>query len=56
VVVTNILELVTKGTIRNRESLNRNNFRMLAEATEEGFREVIDGLVLEFAEQYAAHE
>ncbi len=53
---TNILELVTKGTIRNRESLNRNNFRMLAEATEDGFREVIDGLVVEFAEQYAAHE
>jgi len=53
---TNILELVTKGTIRNRESLNRNNFRMLSEATEDGFREVIDGLVVEFAEQYAAHE
>lgn len=52
----NILELVTKGTIRNRESLNRKNFRMLAEATEDGFREVIDGLVVEFAEQYAAQE
>jgi hypothetical protein len=52
----NILELVTKGTIRNRESLNRNNFRTLADATEEGFREVIDGLALEFAEQYAAQE
>ena len=53
---TNILELVTKGTIRNKESLNRNNFRMLPEATEDGFREVIDGLVVEFAEQYAAQE
>ncbi len=52
----NILELVTKGTIRNRESLNRKNFRMLPEATEDGFREIIDGLVVEFAEQYAAHE
>lgn len=51
-----ILELVTKGTIRNRESLNRRNFRMLSEATEDGFREVIDGLVVEFAELYAAHE
>ncbi|MEZ6063486.1 MAG: hypothetical protein R3C19_24320 [Planctomycetaceae bacterium] len=49
-----ILELSTKGTIRNRESLNRSNFRFLNEATVEGFREVIDGLVLEFAEQYAA--
>ncbi len=53
---TNILELVTKGTIRNRESLNRANFRMLAEATDDGFREVIDGLTVEFAEQYAAQE
>ena len=52
----NILELVTKGTIRNRESLNRTNFRMLSEATNEGFREVIDGLAVEFAEQYAAQE
>ncbi|MCH2201475.1 MAG: hypothetical protein MK102_05875 [Fuerstiella sp.] len=52
----NILELVTRGTIRNRESLNRNNFRMLHEATEAGFQEVIDGFAVEFAEQYAAQE
>jgi hypothetical protein len=51
---SNILELITKGTIRNRESLNRTNFRMLSEATEDGFTEVIDGLAVEFAEQYAA--
>ena len=51
-----ILELTTKGTIRNRESLNRSNFRMLPDATVDGFREVIDGLALEFAEQFAAHE
>ena len=36
----NILELVTRGTIRNRESLNRNNFRMLHEATEDGFQKI----------------
>ena len=52
----NILELVTKGTIRNREVLNRNNFRMLPEATEDGFREIIDGLAVEFAEQFAAQD
>ena len=51
-----ILELVTRGTIRNRERLNRRSFRLLSEATEDGFREVIDGVVLEFAEQYAAQE
>ena len=49
-----ILELTTKGTIRNKESLNRTHFRFLHEATADGFREVIDGLTLEFAEQYAA--
>ena len=49
-----ILEINTKGTIRNRESLNRSNYRLLSEATEEGLIEVIDGLVLEFAEQYSA--
>lgn len=50
-----ILEVSTKGTIRNKESLNRSNFRFLKEATEEGLKEVIDGVVLEFAEQYAAN-
>lgn len=49
-----ILELGTKGTIRNRESLNRTNFRFLKEATEEGFREQIDSLVVEFAEQFSS--
>lgn len=50
-----ILEVATKGTIRNRESLNRANFRFLREATVEGLRQMIDGITLEFAEQYSAH-
>ena len=50
-----IIDVNTKGTIRNKESLNRSNYRMLTEATEEGLIEIIDGLVLEFAEQYAAN-
>lgn len=50
-----ILDLNTKGTIRNRESLNRSNYRLLTEATEDGLKEIIDGLVLEFAEQYSAN-
>lgn len=52
---THILDLNTKGTIRNRESLNRTNYRLLTEATEDGLKEIIDGLVLEFAEQYSAN-
>ncbi|MFM7039906.1 MAG: hypothetical protein ACKO2L_19535 [Planctomycetaceae bacterium] len=50
-----ILEVATKGTIRNRESLNRTGFRFLREATVEGLRQMIDGISLEFAEQYSAH-
>lgn len=50
-----ILEVVTKGTIRNRESLNRSNFRFLSEATVDPFRQGVDSLVLEFAEQFSAH-
>lgn len=49
-----ILDVNTKGTIRNKESLNRSNYRLLKEATEEGLVDIIDGLVLEFAELYAA--
>ena len=50
-----ILEISTKGTIRNKDSLNRNNFRFLAEATEEGLIEIIDNLVIEFAQLYSAN-
>lgn len=50
-----ILDINTKGTIRNRESLNRSNYRLLAEASEDDLKEIIDGLVLEFAEQYSAN-
>lgn len=49
-----ILEISTKGTIRNRESLNRSNFRFLKEATVEPLRKIVDGIALEFAEQYSA--
>ena len=49
-----IIEITTKGTIRNKESVNRSNFRFLSEATEEGLKEVIDIIVLEFAQHYSA--
>ena len=50
-----ILEISTKGTIRNRESLNRTNFKFLKEAAPEPLRKIVDGIALEFAEQYSAH-
>jgi hypothetical protein len=50
-----IIEVATKGTIRNRESLNRSNFRFLRDATIDGLRQMVDSITLEFAEQYSAH-
>ena len=49
-----ILEIATKGTIRNRESLNRSNFRFLADAAVDLLRQMVDSIVLEFAEQFSA--
>ena len=52
---THIVEIATKGTIRNRESLNRTNFRFIKEATIDVLKQIVDGIALEFAEQFSAH-
>jgi hypothetical protein len=52
---TLIVEISTKGTIRNRESLNRSNFKFLKDATRDMLKQIVDGIVLEFAEQYSAN-
>ena len=49
-----VLELVAKGTIRNKEIFNRSHFEKLDDADSETFRELIDVWVLEYAELYAA--
>lgn len=49
-----IIELVAKGTIRNREVLNRRHFQQLEQVDAESFAELIDLWVLEYAEQYSA--
>jgi hypothetical protein len=49
-----VLELAAKGTIRNRELLNRNHFQKLSEVDTTTFLELVDRWVLEFAELYAA--
>lgn len=51
---TKIVSVTTKGTIQNKELVNRSHFQYIAEFDEEGFRESIDLWILEFAEQYAA--
>ncbi len=50
----NVLELVGKATVRNRELFNRNYFEELEQANPEHFANRIDHWVIEFAEQYAA--
>lgn len=49
-----ILELATKGTVRNREALTRNNYRFLHEAEADDLKSIVDGLVVEFAEHFSA--
>ena len=49
-----VLELLAKGTIRNKEIFNRTHFEKLADADPETFRELIDVWVLEYAELFAA--
>lgn len=51
---TKIIELHGKGTIRNKEVLNRNHYQFLAEFEEARTIEVIDLWILEFAEKFAA--
>jgi hypothetical protein len=49
-----ILNLVAKATIRNKEIFNRSHYQPLADVDIDSFRETIDLWVLEFAERYAA--
>jgi hypothetical protein len=49
-----VLELVAKGTIRNKEVFSRSHFEKLDDADAETFRELIDVWVLEYAELYAS--
>ena len=51
---THIVELMAKGTVRNKEIVNRNHFQFLSQADLDSFTELIDLWVLEYAEKYAA--
>lgn len=48
-----IIEITTKGTIRNRETLKRSHYQFLNEADIDSLKNTIDLWVLEFAEEYA---
>lgn len=49
-----VLELIGKGTIRNKELLNRSHYQRLADVDLASFTALIDQWVLEYAELYAA--
>ena len=49
-----ILELVGKGTIRNKELFHRNHFQFLSQIDLQSLRDLVDLWVLEYAESYAA--
>lgn len=49
-----VLEIAAKGTVCNREFLNRSHYQRLAEVDTTSFIELIDHWVLEYAERYAA--
>lgn len=49
-----IVELVAKGTIRNKEVFNRKHFQQLARVDLDSFKELVDQWVLEYAEQFSA--
>jgi hypothetical protein len=49
-----ILEVVGKGTIRNREAFNRRHYQRLVELDLEVFKDQIDAWTIEYAESFAA--
>jgi hypothetical protein len=49
-----VVDLVAKGTVRNKEIFNRSYYEKIAEVDPQKFLELIDVWVLEFAELYAA--
>ncbi|HEV3136517.1 MAG TPA: hypothetical protein VGZ26_01410 [Pirellulales bacterium] len=51
---SHVLELAAKGTIRNKEIYNRNQYQLLADVDIASFRELVDRWILEYAELYAA--
>jgi len=49
-----VLELVAKGTVKNREVFNRSHYQQLADVDLAAFRKLIDVWALEYAEIYSS--
>lgn len=48
-----VLSMEARGTIRNKEMFTRNHYHSLKDADLDGFKQLIEQWVLEYAEQYA---
>jgi hypothetical protein len=51
---SHVVELTAKGTIRNKEIYNRNQYQVLSDVDVASFRELVDRWILEYAELFAA--
>ena len=49
-----VLELVAKGTVRNKENFSRNHYQLLKEADADSFLQLVEQWTLDYAEHYAA--
>jgi hypothetical protein len=49
-----VLEVIAKGTIRNKEVFSRSHYQRLGEADLDRFHELIEGWVIDYAELFAA--
>lgn len=51
---SHIVELIARGTIRNKELFSRTHYQQLSQLDLDGFRDLIDQWVLEYAEKFAS--
>src|SRR4051794_34345878 len=49
-----VLNIVAKGTVRNKEVLIRNHYQRLADVDLQSFRELLEQWVIDYAELYSA--
>ena len=51
-----VLELVAKGTVRNKENFSRNHYQLLKDVDLDTFTGLVEQWTLDYAEHYAAAE
>ncbi len=49
-----VLDLVAKGTIRNKDNFHRHHYQLLKDVDMDSFRELVELWTLDYAEKYAA--